>query len=375
MTFLESLRNMGQIMTVALAVALPAHASVETFYLGTYTQTPGHSEGIYVGTLDSETGKLGPLRVAAKETDPSFLTLSRDGRFLFAAMKDSVGSFEVMPDATLHAINRQAQGGGACHVSIDGAAREVFVANYGAATIAGFPVAADGTLGPRAAFETFTGSGPDKSRQQAAHAHSIYTDPEGRFVYSCDLGTDNIWIYRRDDKGGLIPASPPIAKVPPGAGPRHLVIDGDLVYVVNEMGVTVSVFRRNGTTGELTLLQTVSSIPGGFPKGSTSAEIALHPSGNWLYVSTRTAEVMSVFHIDRAAAPDKILTLIQNVPSPAKFPRSFALDPSGRWMIVAGEQDHRIAVMKIDAASGQLTPTKEEATVGSPVCVLFARKP
>jgi 6-phosphogluconolactonase len=59
------------------------------------------------------------------------------------------------------------------------------------------------------------------------------------------------------------------------------------------------------------------------------------------------------------------------VPSPVKFPRSFAIDPSGQWLVVAGQTDDRISVMKIDPASGRLTSTDEYASVGSPVCVLF----
>jgi 6-phosphogluconolactonase len=353
-----------------LAIALPVHAAQETFYLGTYTK-PGGSEGIYVGTLDSDTGKLGPLRLAAKETDPNFLALSPDRHFLFAATKDSVASYAVQPDGLLRAINRQPDGGGACHVSIDRAGREVFVANYGAGTISAFPVTADGTLGPRIAYETFSGSGPNKSRQQAPHAHSIYADPEGHFVYSCDLGTDNIWIYHREANGGLTPANPPLAKVPLGSGPRHFFIDGGFVYVVNEMGVSTSVFQRDATTGALHLLQTADNIPSGAKPTSTSAEIALHPSGSWLYVSTRGQEMMTVFRVDRSAAPKLVLTFVQNIASPAKMPRSFGLDPSGHWMIVAGQADNRIAVMKIDPASGQLTLTPESAIVGTPVCVLF----
>jgi 6-phosphogluconolactonase len=61
----------------------------------------------------------------------------------------------------------------------------------------------------------------------------------------------------------------------------------------------------------------------------------------------------------------------QIVPSPVKFPRSFALDPGGQWLIVAGQTDNQIAVMKVDSRSGLLTPTAEHAGVGSPVCVLF----
>jgi 6-phosphogluconolactonase len=360
-------------IALLIALVLPARGGEERFYLGTFTHAPGGSQGIYVGTLDPDTGKLGPLRLAAKETDPNFLALSPDHRFIFAALDEAVESFAVQSTGKLRALNQQRSGGGdTCHVSIDPQGKEVFVASYGSGTVAAFPVGPDGKIGPRADLEVFTGSGPNKLRQANPHAHSIYADPENHFVYACDLGTDTIWIYRLGVKGDLTPANPPFAKVPSGSGPRHLLFDGPFVYAVNEMGVTTCVFQRDLTTGGLRWLETVDNIPSGAHPGTGSAEIALHPSGEWLYVSTRVQDVMTVFRVNRdAAAPKRHLTFVQNIPSPAMFPRSFGLDPSGHWMIVAGQNDNRISVMKIDSSSGKLSPTNEFASVGSPVCVLF----
>jgi 6-phosphogluconolactonase len=358
---------------VLLLVLIPlSRADEETFYLGTFTHAPGGSQGIYVGSLDAETGKLGPLRLAAKEADPNFLALSPDHRFLFAALNEAVESFAVRPDGTLRSLNQQSSGGGdTCHVSVDRAGHEVFVASYGSGSVEAFPVGADGTIGPYEAREVFTGSGPNQLRQKSPHAHSIYPDPENRFVYACDLGTDKIWIFRLGAKGGLTPADPPSAKVPPGSGPRHLLFDHSFVYVVNEMGVTTCVFQRDEGTGALRLLETVDNIPSGAKEGSGSAEIALHRSGKWLYVSTRVQDVMTVFRVQRTDGAKRGLTFVQNIASPVMFPRSFGLDPSGRWLIVAGQNDNRISVMKIDASSGRLGSTNEFASVGSPVCVLF----
>ncbi len=367
----EFRRSMTRCLIIVMLAGLPVRAVEETFYLGTFTHAPGGSQGIYIGTLDAATGKLGPLRVAAKEKDPGFLALSPDHRFLFAALSDEVASFAVQPDGTLHAISRQPAGGqDTVYVCLDRAGREVFVANYDSGTIAAFPVDADGVIGPRAAFEVLAGSGPNPLRQKGPHAHSIYVSPDDRFVYACDLGTDKVWIYRRTARGGLAPAGSPFGTVPPGSGPRHLVFDGSFVYVVNEMGVTTCVFARNGETGALRLLETVGNIPGGAKPGTGSAEIALDATGKWLYVSTRVQDVMTVFRVHRNATVGR-LTFVQNIPSPAMFPRNFGLDPSGRWMIVAGQNDNRLAVMKIDEASGRLAPTDQSASVGSPVCVLF----
>jgi 6-phosphogluconolactonase len=372
------------VMGAGLFLPLSAIAAPERFYLGTYT-AHSTSQGIYAGALDPDTGKLSPLVLAEKATDPNFLVFSPDRRFLYAAQgsgrQNSIGAYAVQPDGTLKLIDQQPAGGsGTCFVSLDVTGRTLLAANYSSGSIACFPLGAGGFLRPLNALVEFHGSGPDPARQAGPHAHSVYVSPDNRFVYACDLGCDLVRIFRFDGLDQIIDLSPALsglsASVPPGSGPRHLVFGqfGRVVYVVNEMGATVSVFTRDTTTGALTLVETVSCLPPGISPGPkiTAAEIALHPSGRWLYVSVRGCDLMAVFAVDGTGR----LTLIQNLAAGVKMPRQFALDPGGQWLVAAGQADNRLAVLKIDPATGLLSATGESASVGAPVCVLFdqARK-
>ncbi len=348
------------------------------FYIGTMT---GHStsQGIYLGSLDRETGKLGPITLAAATKNPNFLALSPDKKFLYAAISTPNGSaveaYRRNVNGTLALLDERPAGGeDACHVSVDATGHHVFVANYGGGNVAAFQAQPDGRLTERTTLVSFTGSGPNPNRQKKPHAHSIYPDPENHFVYACDLGSDSIWIFKLDaGLGTLTPSDPPAVKVTPGGGPRHLAFSphGHFVYVANEMGLSVSVFARDAATGQLTLMETVPTLPPGTSTEEvTIAEIAVHPSGKWLYVSNRGCDTLTVFSI----ATDGRLTFLQSTPSVVKFPRSFAIDPAGHWLIAAGQKDDKIAVFKIDQATGQLSPTDQSANVGTPVCVLFVGK-
>jgi 6-phosphogluconolactonase len=362
------------ILSAALA-STAAQAADATFYIGTYTK-PGKSQGIYVGTLNTETGKLGPLKLAAETKNPSFVALSPNGKYLYACGEGGGGglaAFAVQPDGTLKPLNQGDTGGaGACHVTVDATGGTVLAANYGGGSIAAFPTKPDGSLGDRSAFVQYTGSGPNPKRQKEPHAHSIYTDAANKFVYSPDLGTDNVWIFKLDPaKGTLTATEPPSGKVPPGSGPRHFAIhpNGKLAFANNEMTLTATAFKRDESTGALTAIETVSTLPEGTQiDGFSTAEIFCHPTGKWLYVSNRTHDTIAVFSI----AADGKLKLIENAPAGVKVPRGFGLDPSGKWLITGGQNDDRIAVHKIDPATGKLTLTSETAEVGSPVCVLFA---
>ena len=360
---------------LSVALTVSALCGDATFYIGTYTK-PGKSEGVYVSKLDTDTGKLGPVELAGKAASPSFVALSPDGKYLYAAIEDgggAVAAFGVGAGGKLTSLNQQPAGGGTCHIWVDATGRNVLAANYGGGSVVCFKTNGDGSLGARSAFVQYEGTGPDKARQEKPHAHAIYTDSTNQFVYSCDLGTDNVWTFHFDAaKGALTPADPASANVPPGAGPRHLAIhpNGRFAYVNNEMGLSVTAFSRNTTTGALTSMHTLPTLPEGTPKaGVSTAEIFCHPSGKWLYASNRGHNSIAVYSI----AADGKLTWIETAPAHVKVPRGFGIDPTGKWLVAAGQEDNKIAVLKIDPASGKLTPNGSTAEVGTPVCILFQR--
>jgi 6-phosphogluconolactonase len=352
------------------------------FYLGTYTRTQGGeneicSPGIMSGTLDLSTGKLGPLVLAAEVSNPSYLAISPHGKFLYAAIESpshgAVAAFRIGTEGKLTFLNQQPAGGSAtCHVSLDASGRYLFAANYSSGNVSCFPLSEEGVLGESSSSAQFVGSGADSKRQSQPHAHSISTDPQNRFVYACDLGTDSVWIHRFDAQHGvLLPNTPDVAKTAPGDGPRHFVFHPKCryLYVNNEMGLSVSVFARDTDSGALTLIQEVSILSAGSSvKGATTAEIACHPSGKWLYVSERGEDKIVLFSIGE----DGKLKRVASFSAGVKCPRGFAIDPTGHWLLCAGQEDHKIVVLKIDQTTGVLESTDQEASVGTPVSVLFA---
>jgi 6-phosphogluconolactonase len=356
-----------------LLIAGSAPGGPARFYLGTYTDSP-LSQGIYTGTLDTRTGQISPLELAARTKSPSFIALSPDRRFLYALTANSngtVAAFHTTRDGHLTPLNELPSGSVGCHVSVDATGHTVFLASYGSGTVSAFQTKPDGSLDRRTAFRQLTGKGPNRWQQTQPHLHSMYADPLNRHVYACDLGTDHVWVYDFDAAAGtLTPANPPSVTVPPGSGPRHLALspDGRFAYVNGEMGLNVTTFARNPVSGALTPLQTIPTLPpGAATTGVTTAEIFCHPSGRWLYVSNRGCGTIAVF----AIGAEGTLTWLQDAPAQVKVPRGFGLDPAGHWLLVGGQQDNKIAVLKIDAETGRLSATGQTATVGAPVCVLF----
>jgi len=367
------------LIACAADVAQAAAPQAVRLYIGTYTGPK--SKGIYQMQLNLATGALSQPELAGETANPSFLTLHPNRKFLYAVSeaggKDaSLSAFAVAPDTgKLTFLNKQSvRGSGPCYVSVDQTGKAALAANYGSGSVCAMPIGDDGLLAEATAFIQHAGSGPNAGRQKGPHAHCIDLTPDNRFALVCDLGLDKIFIYRLDPaKATLVPNDPPSASVVPGAGPRHIAFhpSGKFVYVINEMASTVTAFTYDAARGAMTEFQTVPALPADFKGNSTTAEIAVHPSGKFLYGSNRGHDSIAIF----AVADDGKLKPLGHQPTQGKTPRCFGIDPTGAWLVATNQGSDNVVVFKIDAATGLLKPTGSPATVGSPVCVKFMPMP
>ena len=374
------------LLSIACLGAPVKHHTKYFVYVGTYTQEGSESKGIYAYRFDSATARLVPIGLAAESTNPSFLVVHPNHRFLYAVNEVSNYQGEKSGAVSAFAIDRStgkltllnqvaSRGGDPCYISFDKTGKYVLVANYAGGSVAIFPVMDDGRLGEASAFIQHSGHGTNPQRQEAPHAHSVDLSPDNRFALVDDLGLDETLIYRFDSTKGSLAAGPQSnpapAKAEPGAGPRHLAFhpNGNFAYVINEMASAVSAFRYDATTGELKKLQTISALPKTFSGHSEAAEIQVHPSGRFLYASNRGQDSIAVFAIDKNLGT---LTPIEYVSTKGANPRHFEIDPTGSLLFAANEKSDNIVVFQVNSQTGRLTPTGKVLEVSQPVCIKFA---
>lgn len=189
-----------------------------------------------------------------------------------------------------------------CHITADG--DDVYVANYVSGSVFQAPDKLDAHMG----------HGTDPARQEAPHVHSVFLSPDKKYLLSCDLGLDTVFVY--DRQLNLVST----AKTPDGAGARHLVFskDGNYVYCLNEMSATISVFAYSN--GALTYLHDVTAKPEGYNRPGKGSAIKLNAEGTNLYVTERGSETITLYRVK-----DAELTLVAHFDSHGVEPRDFAL--------------------------------------------------
>jgi 6-phosphogluconolactonase len=300
---------------------------------------------IAVYQMDRATGKL-THRDTKLDGEPGALTVDPGRKFLFSALRaeGKLASFRIdRATGMLTHLNTVPAGPDPAHLSTDAAGRYLLAAYYVAAKVTVHRIGKDGALGEK----------PLQSLPTADKAHAIVPDPSGRFVFVPHTGPDTIFQFIFDAKTGRLSANEP-AKLTTrrGTGPRHLVFHPSrpVVYVANEQGGSVTAYALDPRAGTLRPLQTASTLPKGFKGTNACAEIRIHPSGKFLYVSNRGHDSIACFALDEEG------TVSATGQEPTeKTPRSFDLDPAGKYLFAAGESSGKLIAYQVNSKNGRLT--------------------
>jgi len=357
-----------------LALAPLSLAAPLPIAIGTNTGGSGKSEGIYLSSFDPSTGEIAAVKVGAKYQSPGFLALHPSKPLLYSVgqskdhPKGSVAVFK-LGDPLEFLAEASCGGGGPCHLAVDSSGKILAVANYGDGSTAALTLDTDGLPTGLGFSHKGEGLGPRKDRQDGPHAHGVYF--RGAQLLVPDLGLDKVLTYTMDPATAKPdPAEPAAWASAPGAGPRHLDFspDGRHAYVVNELDNTVTACSYEAKDGSLKTIQRISTLPEGDKTRSTTAEIAVHPTGKYVYASNRGHDSIAVYARDAASGQ---LSSVQIAPCGGKVPRHFAIAPGGKWLLCAHQDSNTLIAIPLDPATGKLGEPKPPVPCPNPICILF----
>ncbi|MBB1629135.1 lactonase family protein [Achromobacter sp. UMC71] len=340
--------------------------------VGTYTEILPHVQGrglgIHLLAFDGATATFHERQVLAGPVNPSYLCAAA-GRLYSVSEQERDAALDIFAiedgGTALRPIGRaDIPGNAPCHVSVNLAARQLYVSNYGSGELLCYTL--DGNGLPQGAPQVIArrGAGPRADRQERPHLHYASPSPDGTHVYLCDLGTDTVACHRvRPD--GLETTPVRELRTRPGAGPRHLALtqDGLLAAVVEELSNTVAVYTLDEPVRELAR---ASTLPRDWRGENTASAVRLHPDGELLYAANRGHDSVAVYRLRRAAP---WLDLIGFIAVGGRAPRDIALTPDGAFLLVASQDDHFIRALRLDPATGLACAQGEPYPLASPACL------
>lgn len=363
-------------LAIFLFIVTPSMAKKHILYVGTYTK--GTTDGIFVYSFNDHSGKLEDLKIPIASNNPSFMTVSKDKKHLYAVneladpeqnQSGSVSSFSIGKNGSLKLQNQVlTHGAHPCHVSLSPNGKQLIVSNYTGGSLSIFDVLPDGSISEMVQRIQHEGHSTFPGRQEGPHVHSAQFDAPGKNLFVADLGIDELRIYQMTFDKQIVPNTQATVKMTKGSGPRHFAqsSDGNYIYVINELSSTITVLIKYG--GVWKERQTIKTLPKDFKGESWCADIHISPDGKFVYGSNRGHNSIAVFSRDKVSGK---LEMLQTIPTEGNWPRNFTFDPTGRFLLVANERSNDITVFKIDETTGKLKYTGIKVQNQSPVCLQF----
>ena len=298
--------------------------------------------------------------VLAKADNPSFLQSTPE--YLYAVSEVDSGRVSTYKKVGVQLqlqVSVDSGGASPCYLSLNPAHDQLAVANYMGGNAAIFDLNHHQPKSPAKILQN-TGSGPNKSRQEAPHVHWVQWHSSLPWLYAVDLGIDEIKMYNANT---LVAAT--ALKLISGDGPRHMVFhpNGRWAFLVNELSNTlVSVhIQSDGTLKEYSR---VSTLPPQFKGPNQAAHIAINNKGDKVYVSNRGNNSIAVFTIGAEGSA----RAIQYIGTEGNWPRYFVLLEEARALIVANQESDSLVAFGLDA-DGLLSSNGVAAKVVQPTFV------
>jgi 6-phosphogluconolactonase (cycloisomerase 2 family) len=354
---------------------------------------PGNGRGIHIFKINRATGAMTPAGIHEMGTSPSCLAFNAARTRLYSAnetdrvgdnREGTVSAFAIdRTDGSLELLNTVPSGGsGPTYLSLHPSERFVLVANYFGGSVAVLPILPDGRLdtasdikrdagkiGPARATNappgSFAFSGHDRT-----HAHMIQADSSGRFVLHADLGLDKIFVWKFDERKGVLnPSETPFVSLPPGDGPRHFHFhpNGRWLYSIQEEASTIVLFDYEAATGRLVSRQTISTLPLDFAGSNFCSEILVSADGRIVYAGNRLHDTIGIFSVGSNGE----LAFRGEEWTRGNYPRSFNFDPTGQFLYCCNQRCDNITVFRVDRKTGGLNFTNHYTAVGNPSMIVL----
>lgn len=354
---------------------LPLFSQKTYAFFGSFNRDQS-KDGIFIYELNQISGKLSKVTSVKNILNPSYLTLSPDGKYVFACTESktpnagSVSSFEFKPkEKSLTFINSQKSGGeNPVYLTVHKNGKWLVNANYTEGSISVYPIAKNGRIDSISQNFQFQEGSINPDRQERSHIHSVVFSPDYHYLFAPDLGADKIrnYEFQNEKNKPLEIAEQSFTQSTLGSGPRHFTFHpkGKFAYCIEELTGTVNAYQYEN--GSLKSIQRINTHSEAIKDNFESSDIHISPDGRFLYASNRGGENnIAIFEIKK----DGTLLIKAYQSTLGKHPRVFSLDESGKFLIATNAGTGTVVVFKRNSETGLLKKTGKKLKIKNVSCV------
>ncbi len=321
-------------------------------YIGTYTKE--NSRGIQILDFDAERCRFTERKVV-EAVNPSFVLVSKSGKYLYSTSDQGVNSYRITDDGDLEYINTQWTGGmRGCYLETDPKDKFLFVAGYYDGRISVMHLNKDGSVGDVADGVFHSGMGVDESgHSYAPHITCVKLTPDEKGIFAVDNGIDQVKVYDFDEDTGKLQERG-VLRCELDSAPRMLKVDRNkrYTYVLCEQTNHVCIYDlpedKRSLTEPLEPVQKISTVAAdtiGTDRKPASYGMDFTPDGQHLFVSNAVTNTVVVYDVDQSTG---MLEVNCSASLSGEFPKAVAAMPDSEHFVVAGLNTGTVTVYHVD---------------------------
>ncbi len=339
-------------------------------YVGTYTHET--SVGIYVYDVNPSTGVLTEQSVAPIN-NPSDITFSHDGKFLYSIADEGVASFKIDKDGNLEKINQEWIGGmRGCDLAIDSQNRYLFVAGFHDGRVSMMKLNSDGSIAGIADGVFHQGIGKSVADKPLyPHVTCVRLTPDEKYLCAVDSGLHQIKVYQIDYERGKLRLVD-IVRCTMGSSPLKMRFsrDGKYAYVITEMSNEILTYEydENGVVTNFEQIQSVSLLCGVDEEISTGTNIKFGDDDNYLYASVDGLNAICMYKRDAKTGK---LTYFSHTFISGDYPKSFSILPKDKFFISLNHDTNEIRTFTVDKKEGHSLMQNRPIKIAKPNSIVI----
>lgn len=338
-------------------------------YVAGYTREDNH--GLKVFDVDIKKGRMS-FRSEINITNPSYLTISHNGKLLYSITDEGVKSYSILPDGDLKAINSHTINGmRGCYISTDYTDKYLFVAGYHDGKVTVLSLKKNGAIDKITDEVYHKGLGSVAERNSRPHINCVKMTRDNKYLCVTDVGMDHVKIYKFNHKNGTIKLVD-ILHSDMESQPRHIKFskDGKFAYVIHEASNVIDVYSYEDKDDQpyFDKLQTISTLNDYHAGGSAASSVQLSSDDKYVFCSNAGDNSVGAFKRDpKTGMLEKLFVL----PVSGDYPKDFTSTPDNKFLFSLNHESNTITFFKMDLKNKTLIMNGPEIPFTEGNCIVL----